>query len=318
MEVLEFKQAPPETEKKPAAISVKNVLYATDFSATSEAALPYAGAICRHFGSTLHIAHVLSDTNLLMMSGGVDYVSIGTLYEDANSDAQQKAKSIVRRLGKIPCRTHVRHGTVWANLGDIVAENSVDLIVVGTHGRTGMGKLLLGSVAEDILRHATCPVLTVGPKVRGHAKLSELRGRGREIAPAELQMQQILYATNFTPESLAVGRIAVALAEEFEAQLTLMHVVEDYSKLEERPGPLETGVRLLQDVVPTDAKLAYAPETVMEFGFPSECIINAAAEREADLIVIGAHPATGMTHMPWSTVHRVVAHANCPVLTVRA
>jgi len=76
MSVLECKQEIPETKKHGGAIPVKNVLYATDFSATSELALPYATAICRHFGSTLHIAHVLSDTNLLLMTGGVDYISV--------------------------------------------------------------------------------------------------------------------------------------------------------------------------------------------------------------------------------------------------
>ena len=72
------------------ALSVRNVLFATDFSSTSEAALPYAAAICRRFGSTLHTVHVLSDTGLLMMTGGIDYVSLGTLYEDAHTEAKEK------------------------------------------------------------------------------------------------------------------------------------------------------------------------------------------------------------------------------------
>jgi len=318
METMEFKQDTAETKRQAPAISVKNVLYATDFSAASETALPYASAICRHFGGTLHVAHVLSDANLLMMTGGVDYVSVGTLYEDAYSSAQQKVKEVATRLGEIPCRTHVRHGQVWTNLRDIVEENGIDLIVVGSHGRGGFGKLLMGSVAEDILRHSPCPVLTVGPKVRGRSRLPELRRRGRELAPVELELEQIIYATNLTPASLAAGRVAVALAREFEARLTLMHVIEDYSNLEERPGPLQSGAEQLQQIVPKDALLAYAPETVLEFGLAAQCIIDAAAEREADLIVLGAHPVSGTTRVPWSTVHRVVAQATCPVLTVRA
>src|ERR1022692_2809626 len=141
MTVLEFKQDTPETDKQPAAISVKNVLYATDFSTTSESALPYATAICRRFGSTLHLAHVLSDTNLLLMTGGVDYVCFETLYGDAQSLAQEKVQHIADELREIPYRTYVRHGKVWTNLSGIVAESGIDLIVVGTHGRTGLGKL---------------------------------------------------------------------------------------------------------------------------------------------------------------------------------
>src|SRR5208283_2052344 len=130
MTVLETRQDTPETGKQRKAFSVKNVLYATDFSATSESALPYATAICRRFGSTLHLAHVLSDANLLLMTGGVDYVSVGTIYEDAHTLAQEKVQQLVARLGKIPCRTFVRHGQVWKNLSGIVEENRIDLIVV--------------------------------------------------------------------------------------------------------------------------------------------------------------------------------------------
>jgi nucleotide-binding universal stress UspA family protein len=318
MAVLEHKQNPPETEKRSSAISVKNVLFATDFSATSESALPYATAISRRFGSMLHVVHVLSDASLLLMTGGVDYVSVGTLYEDAHSDAQEKIQRITTRLEGIPYRTYVRHGQVWTNLASIVKENAIDLIVVGSHGRTGLEKLLLGSVAEDILRHLPCPVLTVGPKVSGRAKLQEFQTKGRELAPVELELRQIVFATNFTTGSMIVAPVAVGLAEQFRAQLTLMHVIEQYAHLDTRPGPIEAGVQKLQALVPKDASLAYSPEIMVEFGTASECILDTAAERDADLIVLGARPADGATHLPWSTVHRVVAHAACPVLTVPA
>jgi nucleotide-binding universal stress UspA family protein len=318
MTVLRCEQDIPAIKKQTAAISVKNVLYATDFSPTSESSLPYATAISRHFGSMLHVAHVLSDTNLLLMTGGVDYVCVGTVYEDAHSEAQEKVQQVATRLGEIPHRTYVRRGQVWTNLSSIVAESEIDLIVVGTHGRSGLGTLLLGSVAEDILRHAPCPVLTVGPGVCGRAKLPEFHGRGRELVPVELELRQIVYATNLTAASLTVAPVAVALAEEFESRLTLMHVLEDYANLEARPGPIEDGVQQLQAVVPKDATLAYPPEVVMEFGHAWQCIVNTAAEREADLIVLGARPADGTSHSPWSTVHRVVAQAICPVLTVPA
>jgi nucleotide-binding universal stress UspA family protein len=318
MTVLNRTQDIAETKKKPAGISVKNVLYATDFSSISESALPYATLICRHFGSMLHVAHILSETNLLLMTGGVDYVCVGTVYEDAHTEAQGKIHQVATRIGEIPHRTYVRRGQVWENLSSIVAENAIDLIVIGTHGRTGLGTLLLGSVAENILRHAPCPVLTVGPGIRGRARLPEFHGRGKELAPVELDLRHIVYATNFTSASLKVAPVAIALAEEFEARLTLMHVIEDYANLEARPGPIEDGVRQLQAVVPKEAMLAYAPEVVMEFGPAGQCIVNTAAEREADLIVLGARPADGTSHSPWSTVHRVVAHAPCPVLTVPA
>lgn len=318
MTVLEYQQDTPVARKQPSAISIRNVLYATDFSATSESAFPYASAICRRFRSTLHVAHVLSDTNMLLMTGGVDYVSVGTIYEDAHTEAQEKIQQITSRLGRIPSRSYIRHGKVWANLSGIVAENNIDLIVVATHGRTGFGKLLLGSVAEDILRHASCPVLTIGPKISGRARLPEFQTKARDLAPVDLELRHILYATNLTRASLTVAPVALAMAEEFEARLTLMHVFESYPDLGARPGPIEAGVQQLQALVPKQSALAYVPEIVMEFGPAPKCILHTAVDRDADLIVLGARPADLTSHLPWTTVHEVVANAPCPVLTVPA
>src|SRR5581483_361589 len=115
-----------ETNRNASALRVKNVLFATDFSATSGAAMPYATAICRRFGSTLHIVHVLSDTNLLMMSGGVDYVSMGTLYEDAHTEAKEKLDRLAQCFEGIPHQSHVRHGLIWNNLQRIIEEKHID------------------------------------------------------------------------------------------------------------------------------------------------------------------------------------------------
>jgi nucleotide-binding universal stress UspA family protein len=318
MHVLAFKQDTPETKEQLAAISVKNVLYATDFSTTSEAALPYATAICRKFGSTLHVVHVISDTGLLLMTGGVDYVTFGTLYEDANTTAKEKIDAIITRGSGIPWRSYLRHGKVWPNLRSIIAENEIDLIVVGTRGRIGFEKLLLGSVAEDILRHAPCPVLTVGPRTTGRVRLPQFEGKAKALAPVELELQHILYAANLTAASLKVAPFAIAMAEEFGARLTLMHVLESSSTCDSSPSQTEECTRRLQGMVPKDATLAYAPATVIEYGSAWQAIVTTAAVRDADLIVLGAQPSDGTTHLPWSTVHQVVAHAKCPVLTLRS
>lgn len=305
---------------KSKAASVKNVLFATDFSATSEAAFPYATAICRHFASTLHLAHVLSDTSLLLMTGGVDYVSMGTIYEDAQNEAKEKLEHAVASLDDVPHRSYVRHGGVWHALEGIIGDNDINLIVLGTHGRTGLGKLLLGSVAEDILRHAPCPVLTVGPAVSGRAKLPMFAPGVRDLSPVELEVRQVLFATNLAEGSQRLARAAVQLANEFGARLALMHVVEEYQDLAGKHGPIEEGVRKLNALIPNDANLHYAPEALIELGDPAKNILKIAGEREADLILLGAKPLedrVGATHVPWTTAHQVIAHAPCPVLTIR-
>jgi len=309
------------TEKRASHfLSVRNVLFATDFSAASEAALPYATAICRRFGSALHVAHVLSDVNVLMMTGGVDYVSMGTIYEDAHTEAKEKVDQITGRLEGIANHAHIRHGQVWKNLAAIIDENDIDLVVLGTHGRTGVGRLLLGSVAEDILRHSPCPVLTVGPNVAGRAKLPEF-GKGEDLAPIELELRQIVCAASFVPDAPRIVGYATRLAEEFMSRLTLMHVLEDYTQLGSRPGPIEKGVDWLRSLLPANAALQYAPEIVLEYGAVAEAILKKAADREADLLVMGARSTDDLvaaTHLPWHTAHQLLVHAHCPVLTVRA
>ena len=307
-------------QSSPAAIPIKNVLFATDFSSPSEAAFPYATAISRRFGATLHSAHVLSDASILLMTGGVDYVSMGTIYEDAHTEAADKLAELTANLNGIPHRNYVRQGQVWKALAGIVEENKIDLIVVGTHGRTGLGKLLLGSVAEDILAHAPCSVLTVGPKVSGRNKLPAYHKAGRDLAPVELDLRQIVFATNFAGNSALVAQSAIQLAEDFRARLILMHVMEDYTQLGSRPGPIADGIRRLRDLIPGNAALQYIPETLLEFGSAPERILKIASDREADLIVIGPGPASEIanTHLTWSTAHRVISQAHCPVLTVHS
>jgi len=317
MAVIQFSKVSPD-RKVSSALSVKNVLFPTDFSPTSEAALPYATAICRRFGSTLHMVHVLSDAGLLMMTGGVDYVSMGTIYEDAQNEAKQKLDGISARFESIPHRNYVRHGSVWKNLADIVEANAIDLIVLSTHGRTGLGKLLLGSVAEDILRHAPCPVLTVGPQVSGRAKLPASPDHGSNLAPVELEIRQVLFATNFASSAVRLAQEAAWLAEEFHARLTLMHVIEEYSRLGSKPEPIEENLQRLRQLIPKQAELQYIPEMLLEFGDAPEQILKAAEERETDLILLGARRSSevGTTHLPSAAQH-VIAHAHCPVLTIR-
>jgi nucleotide-binding universal stress UspA family protein len=301
------------------ALSVRNVLFATDFAATSEAALPYATAICRCFRSTLHMVHVLSDAGLLMMTGGVDYVSMGTIYEDAHNEAKEKLDQISAHFGTIPHRSYVRHGSVWKNLADIIEQNEIDLVVVGTHGRTGIGKLLLGSVAESILRHAPSPVLTVGPRVSGRAKLPAFQNQRSDLAPVELEIRQVLFATNFASSAARVAQEAAWLAEEFHSRFTLLHVMEEYSRQESKSETVEENLRKLRSLIPQKFELQYIPETLVEFGNAPEHILRAAAQREADLIVLGARAQGDIaaTYLPWSAAHHIIAQAHCPVLTIR-
>jgi nucleotide-binding universal stress UspA family protein len=135
-------------------------------------------------------------------------------------------KSLLPDLEIIPHHhTYIRRGKMPDVISEIVDKQRIDLLVVGTHGGTGVGKLLMGSVAEGIVRHATCPVLTVGPKASGRIK-QEFQPDGKDFAPGEIELRQIIFATDFTAESLAAAPFAISLAEEFQARLGMLHVMQ--------------------------------------------------------------------------------------------
>jgi len=246
-------------------------------------------------------------------------VTIGSIYEDAHSAAQEKMQQLSLKIQGFPHHTYIRHGKVSEVLSEIIREHQIDLLVASTHGRTGLGKLVMGSVAEEIFRHAPCPVFTVGPRVPKLGR-SPIRRHDAEITPAKLEFRHILYATDFTPHSLAGASYAFSLAAEFRTRLALLHVIEEYGgPLYDRPGPIDAALRKLEDLTPQEVDLRYAPEPIVEFGSPADRILQAAEDRDAGLIVLGVRPdhIDASTHLPWATAHRVVTQANCPVLTVR-
>jgi nucleotide-binding universal stress UspA family protein len=296
-------------------VLLNDVLFATDFSSAAHAALPYALAISRHYGSTLHAVHVIPELDILLRPKPTGSKNYEAALADETRIALEKIRDLVPELNNMPSDVQVRRGKVWDAISQIILENCIDLVVVGTQGRTGVGKLLMGSVAEEILRKSPCPVLTVGPKARGRVK-EEIDETGKNIRLAEIQFKQIIFATDFTSESLAAASLVISFAEEFEARLGLLHVIDPL-----RPTPSKLVLDMLGDVVPQEAELWCTAECIVKYGNPAEEILRTASELNADLVVLGVRAPKahlGMaTHFPWSTAHRVITGSSCPVLTVR-
>jgi nucleotide-binding universal stress UspA family protein len=307
-------------ERMESAIAIKNILFATDFSAISEAALPYVAAMSLRYGGTVHVAHVLPKP-VLLRPGAPDPSIMGSIYEDVHSTAQERIQRLSQRLRGYPHKTYVRHGEVLYVIAEIIREQEIDLLVLGTHGRTGLGKLIMGSVAEELFRGTVCPVLTVGPKVSAVARVLECRHEV-ELLPVQITFQHILYATDFSQDAASSASYAVSLAREFQSRLTLLHVIEDFGgDLHGHPGPIDASLRKLEDLVPDQDGLRYRPDFVAEYGPPAEVILQTAGEYEADLIILGARPAAKQlavaTHFGGSVAHKILVGAICPVLTIR-
>jgi nucleotide-binding universal stress UspA family protein len=281
-------------------ISLKNILYATDFSRYSDAALPFALSIARKYGSTIFAVHIVS---LLPFPSSSPTQAVQALAAQAVREARESMQRIGARCKEVPHETLIRRGEIWTELSKIVKEKEIDMVVCGTHGRTGVNKVLLGSVAENIYRHAPCPVLTVGPNVAGE--------------PESLgDIHTILYPTDFSAESVAAAPYAVSLARENQARLYLFHVTE---------APVSVAVEeelagRLRDLVPRDAGLSCAPKAFVDFGDPAHKITEFAEELMVDLIVLGPRRRAifpGASHLPAGTASYVVSRAICPVLTTR-
>ncbi len=289
---------------------VKNILYLPDFSEPSETALPFAATLARGYGAKVHALHVLIPAPYIYMSPELTAAAIGAAEENAQAEMQR----VESRLAGLEHDTLVVRGTeVWPAVRRALEEENVDLIVLGTHGRTGAEKLLLGSVAEETFRRSPVPVLTIGPGVR-----SSVHNGGR--------FHRVLFATDFSPESLAGAPYAVTLAQENQARLLLLLVMRKPSPANESDKKLvdlsvAEAIHRLYEIVPRDAHLDPAPEVAVEFGDPADRIVEVATQRGADVIVIGVRSAAGhlgaATHLQRAIAHKIVAHAPCPVLTVR-
>ena len=280
-------------------IALKNVLFSTDFSPVSETALLFAESIARRYGSKLTVAHAISPLETRMVPPEAWGASQQALDEAANL----QMNDLDRRLGTLPHEVVVRHGLVGDVISELIETTDADLLVMGTHGRSGVSRLLMGSVAEEVFRQAVCPVLTIGPKV--------------SAAPGA-EFKEIVFATDLGSASLVAAPYALSLAQEFQSRLTLVHVAPQDVK---QQVDSERTIEELSSLVPEGAKAWCRPEYTVKFGVPAAGILETAAEKHADLIVLGVRSAAGrlgaVTHAVAATAHSVVSSAACPVLTVR-
>jgi len=285
-------------------LQLKNILYLTDFSEPSEKALPFAIAVARKYGATVHALHILAPSIARSWPKAL---------QTEDDLAEVEMQRVQSQLVGVEHETLIAQGReIWPAISQAITGENIDLIVVGTHGRTGAEKLLLGSVAEEIFRRSSVPVLTIGPDVRTSTHVP--------------QFQRVLFTTNFAPQSASAAMYAASLAHENRARLILLHVLR-----QRRPGkPAEENqfemsvaeaIHHLYESVPDVAELGLMREVAVEFGDPGSRIVEVAHQRGADLIVMAVRASEHLaatTHLDRGIAYRVAARAACPVLTVRS
>lgn len=285
-------------------LSVDRVVLATDFSPASEAATDYAKVIAKRFSSTLTVANVVD----LSVATRSEKAVVGLPIDEMDRTSGENLERLLNKLTdegvRVVAQSLEAHNPAAAIVG-LAEQVRADLIVTGTHSRHGLSKAILGSCSEGIIRHATCPVVTVGPQCKPAPK-------------DRLLFSTILFATDFHPGTTEKAAVALAFARDSIAKIYLCHVLN-------RPGDdiSETlGLQLkfeseLEKLVPRSVYDCCSPESVVEIGEAGPHLLEIAERVGADLIVLGAkRKLTRFADLNEGVVGHVLRGAKCPVMTI--
>jgi nucleotide-binding universal stress UspA family protein len=293
--------------------TIRRILYATDLSPASEPAWNEARRLGRLFGAEILLLHVVAPPPVLPIEGYVPPQMYEDLVGSARRDAQERFDRLLGSVAGSGLKTRIRleEGPPAQRILDVATHEAADLLIVGTHARTGLERMVLGSVADRMVRQATCPVLTA----------RSTPGRG-----AQSEISRICYATDFSPTARAAWPWVVALAGATGAEVDLVHVT--FQPIPDRHLPAETIGRMAQffhDQGRVEAERFLERSTLprervqvcLTQGVPGEQVVRRAQDGNADLIVMGTHGWSGVVRwMLGSVAHHVIQTAPCPVLTV--
>jgi nucleotide-binding universal stress UspA family protein len=286
-------------------VLLTKILVTTDFSEVSDRALDYAIALARRYDARIYLAHVITPDPFQFAEPQLAQAT----YEKVRQAAEEGITDILisGKLRGVPHEVLMEEGNVWPTLDKLINEHEIDLVVVGTHGRGKVQKILIGSVAEEIFRQADCAVMTVGPGVKGDAA-------------KEIELKSILFATDFGPGAEKAAAHAFSLAQEHDARVTLLHVIESAAAYTEESVARQREIHVvrMKQLMPPGSENWCKPEFRVTFGSAVEEILIAARESKADLVVMGAKARRSLAgHVPLTIAYNVVTKAACPVLTVR-
>ena len=294
-------------------ISIERILCPIDFSDTSHHALAHAAAIAHWYDARLTIVYVFANLPTIEAPPLVLEES-----ERTRLIAHMRKWAAIVPPG-VPVDCEIQDaGYVHAGIMAQIETTKQDLLVLGTHGRSGFQRLFLGSVTEKVIRLVKCPALVVPP-------------RAPEIAmDAPVEFNRTLCPVDFSDSSLGALEYAINLAEEADGQLTLLHVMEMPLAVTQEPffinqefervrnAAAQDARRRLNDLIPDEARAYCTVETAVVEGRAYQEILRQAAERRAGLIVMGVHGRGTLDLMLFgSTTHHVIRAATCPVLIVR-
>ena len=279
---------------------LERILLATDFSAVAEVATAYAVALAQHFSSTLEAAYVI---DLSSADPTLD-VLMGPALDALRCSGQEGMQHLTEGASGLTLEKKILEGHRAASvLVREAIDSSADLIVLGTSSKHRLQKLTLGSTAEEIVREAPCPVLTVGPHVS-------------KPAEGPLRFRRIVFATDFSAQSAKAATLALSVAKDANAKVYLCHVVGDARTAEEE-SPDTVSLTSFKELMNGSAHGHCITECVVARGEVAAAVVGLASWVDADLIIMGARRASfWRTYIQSGLIPAVLAEAGCPVLTV--
>ena len=287
-------------------LTLDRIVFATDFSPSADKAASYAQGLAKRFSSSLSLAHVVD----LSVATRSEAAAVGLPIDELRRTSAENQERLLDDMTLAGVRTtaHIleSHNPAAAIVG-FAKELRADLIVTGTNARHGLSKAILGSCAEGIIRHASCPVLTIGPNAKSAPKGS-------------FSFHTVVFATDFSSNAALEAAVALSFAQDSVAKIYLCHVLDrpgkDICKTVELELKFEEA---LQQLIPRSTYDWVSPERVVETGEVAPGILGLARKVDADLIVLGAkHSGTWYAHLVEGTVGQVLMKAECPVLAVCA
>ena len=278
-------------------VAIHNVAVATDFGACSEHAVEHALAVARHFDATLHLLHLVLPSKFAYVPEMMPAID-----EAAGRDSDQYVARLTgtHLLDGVKLERWVEQGEIAEVVHGFVKDHQIDMLVVGTHGRSGLPRLILGSVAQQIFHSVRCPVLVVGPRAPG--------------AGRELQLKKVLFATDLSHESLAALPWALTAIEEWHTELDVLHICTTGNP--EHPRLMNELRTRIDEAL--EGKEHGSLRLHLQRGKPMPMVTDFALHNHEDAIILGLKPHRGLYDGPfWSHAYEIMRHAPCPVLSVR-
>lgn len=290
---------------------IKVILCPVDFSDNSVRAYRHALSLAEHYGSKLVVQHVVE----LWRYPSASYAATAGAYDEF--------WQAICEGGKKKLREFVKNHTYEGNQPELVVQEGMapdvilsfaqsqnaDVIVMGTHGHRGFDRLMVGSVTNRVMRRAPCPVLAVSNPHDADMK-------GREHGHVH-HLNRILFCTDFSENSDRALDYAISGAAEYDADLTLLHVLEGAEGSEVKEPVLSAVTEQLDKLIPPAARSTLKIKTAVRVGRPYQQIIQIASESQSDLVIMGVHGRGAIDLAVFgSTTYRVIQLGPCPVLAV--